>query len=69
MSSVHFCDAEIDHLHLARRADKDVVRLDVAMQDVVLVRALQRGGNLDADAPDVLWCEPHARGLQLDDLT
>ena len=39
--------AEVDELHAAIRADQEVARLDVAMQNVALVRARERLGKLE----------------------
>ena len=35
-------DAEVEHLHLAAIGDEDVARLEIAVNDAVLVRALER---------------------------
>src|SRR2546428_1570321 len=42
-------DAEIDDLHQPRRGDQDVLRLEVAMHDSVLVHVLQRLADLLRD--------------------
>ena len=39
--------AEIEHLRVAARRDEDVGRLDVAVDDALRVRGVQRVGNLD----------------------
>ena len=53
--------AEVEELRRAARGDHDVRRFQVAVQDAVLVRSLQRAGNLDRDADRVCWRErpPH----------
>ena len=42
-----FCQVEFENLWLAERGDKNIRRLDVAMRDALLVRGVQRVGNLD----------------------
>jgi len=43
------CQAEIQDLRRAPAGDKDVGRLDVAVDDALLVRRVQRIGNLDCE--------------------
>ena len=45
--------AEVEELRRAARGDHDVGRFQVAVQDALLVRGLQRAGNLDRDADRV----------------
>ena len=45
----HAGQPEVGDLHLARRGDHDVFRLDVAMDDALLGRLGQRGGDLPHD--------------------
>jgi hypothetical protein len=53
-------DAEIEHLH-ARAADDDVVRLDVAMDDAMLVRFGESIGDAASDAADIRLRQRAAR--------
>jgi hypothetical protein len=55
-------DAKIRDLHHARLVDEQVLRLDVAMHDAVIVRALQRVAHRRHDAQRLLRRE--ALGLQ-----
>ena len=43
------CQAEVEHLHGAVRADLDIGRLEVAMRDAEFVRGLERVGDLPGD--------------------
>jgi hypothetical protein len=43
------CQAEVQHLHGAVGPDFDIARFEVAMNDALLVRGLERVGNLSGD--------------------
>ena len=48
----HFRQAEIENLGLAARGDENVRWLDVAVNDALRVRRIQRIGNLDGEVED-----------------
>ena len=65
--------AEVEHLHGAVRRDLDVGRLQVAVDDAVLVRRFERFGDLARDAKrfverDRSAAQPLARVFALDEL-
>jgi hypothetical protein len=49
-----FCKAEVEHLDRAVRADLDVRRLQIPVDDALVVRGLEGVGNLPADR-DRVW--------------
>ncbi len=51
-------EAEIQYLHGAVRAHLDVLRLEVAMDDALLVRRLQRVGDLARDLQRIVERDP-----------
>ena len=51
-------EAEVDHLHRAGLRHHDVGRLEVAMDDALLVRRLERLGDLPGDGKRVFEREP-----------
>lgn len=55
--SVELRKTEVDELHLAVRTDQDVVRLDVAVQNIALVRTRERLRKLEPDVHDVVRVE------------
>ena len=44
-----FCESEVEHLDDAIGPDLDVGRLEVTMDDALVVRGLERVGNLTGD--------------------
>jgi len=50
--AAEFGDAEIEQLRLAALRDEDVCRLDVAMDDALRVRGVERVGDLTARVDD-----------------
>ena len=44
-----FGQAEVEHLHLSRRRDHDITRLDISMNDASTVSGGERVGDLHAD--------------------
>jgi hypothetical protein len=46
-------EAEVQHLHRAVRAHLDVGRLEIAMDDALIVRGFERIGDLSRDRADV----------------
>jgi hypothetical protein len=49
---VELCDAEVEQLDRGAREHHHVVGLEIAVDDAVLVRRLQRVGDLARDADD-----------------
>jgi hypothetical protein len=51
--------SEVEHLHGAVLAHLDVGRLEIAMDDALLVRSFERLGNLSSDAQGLIdWYRP-----------
>ena len=57
MSRRQLGQAEVEELYLSALRDEDVGRLDVAMDDAVLVRGVERVGDLDAEVEDLVGLE------------
>ena len=53
-----FRDSKIRHLHLALTGNNDILRLDVPMHNLIVVRNLQAGGHLNSDAGSLFDCQP-----------
>ena len=52
---VKFCETKIQNFHLPVFSNKDVRRLDVAMDDALLVRGFETLRDLDCDIKQS-WC-------------
>ena len=63
-----FGETEVEHLHGAVGADLDVRRLQVAMDDALLVRGFERVGDLSRDRQGVGQRRPAHRSPRVDEL-
>ena len=48
------CNSKISHLHLALCGDNNILRLDVAMDDMLVVRGFDTPSDLNGDAHRLL---------------